>query len=127
MEKRPGKLAGDDVSSGNISLDKSLLTELGGFNENLDLKALNNDDGELALRLERRHVPLIYDGRALGFMAHVKSLEEQWSQSYLYGKTHVYLQKEFPEASWKLSPWVQDKRLVPTPHSFKKRKNTFRP
>jgi glycosyltransferase involved in cell wall biosynthesis len=101
-------LHGEDVSGGNISVRKEVLDAAGGFNEKL--KRLRNTDGELAYRLEKRGVTIRYAPEALASMTHVNDLDTALRASFLYGGSYVFMQRLFPDAVWKLSPLVFDRR-----------------
>lgn len=107
-KSRPGaSLDGEDVSGGNISIAKSLLDEVGGFNASL--KGLRNTDGELAYRLSRCAVRIVYCHAAMAAMTHSNDFAASVRASYLYGKSYVYSQAQYPETRWKLSPLLNDR------------------
>lgn len=103
-------LRGEDISGGNISIRKDILDAVGGFNE--DLKRMRNTDGELAVRLEQRDIPIRYAAQALASMTHVNDLDTALEASFLYGRSYAYTQQECPEAVWKLSPLAVDRRSL---------------
>lgn len=107
MKKSDG-IGSGDISAGNISFKKSVVQEVGGFNENL--KHSTNTDGELAYRFELKKIPLLYNSRALGYMLDMKDLDADLQKQFFYGCNYVDTQKEFPETIWKRSPWVYDKK-----------------
>lgn len=108
MQKAGAALEDIDVSGGNFSIAKSALDAVGGFDERL--KDLSNTDGNLAYRLGLNGIRFVYNGQALGFLAHMKDFEERLRECFLYGRTYVVMQKDFPETLWKHSPWVYDRR-----------------
>jgi glycosyltransferase involved in cell wall biosynthesis len=97
-------LDGEDVSGGNISLGKALLDQAGGFNEGLH--GLRNTDGELAYRLGRRGVRIVYRHAALARMIHTNDLDQSLHAAVLYGRSYVFTQRQEPESIWKLNPLV---------------------
>jgi len=100
-------LHSEDVSGGNISINRELLDSVGGFNASL--KRLRNTDGELAHRLEKQGVTIRYAGEAAADMTHVNDLDQSLHASRLYGRSYVYLQQFYPETRWKLSPLARDR------------------
>jgi glycosyltransferase involved in cell wall biosynthesis len=100
-------LDGEDVSGGNISLRRELLDAVGGFEERL--KGLRNTDGELAWRLERRGVEILYAAQASAAMTHVQELDSALHASFLYGRSYVFMQSVHPETRWKHSPLIHDR------------------
>jgi glycosyltransferase involved in cell wall biosynthesis len=103
-------LHGEDVSGGNISLRRRLLESVGGFNE--ELRRLRNTDGELAYRLEKRGIRILYASRAMASMTHVNDLDGALRASFLYGGSYVFMERLYPDAVWKLSPLVSDRRSL---------------
>ncbi|MAG85860.1 MAG: hypothetical protein CMB97_00380, partial [Flavobacteriaceae bacterium] len=117
-------MSSEDVAAGNISIKKTLLQEVGGFNESMP--GFRNTDGELAYRLEKKNIPIIYANDAVSFMTHVKDFSETMKSSYAYGCSYVYMHKQHPETIWKFSPAVNDRNslfrnVLRSSYYFKKR------
>jgi glycosyltransferase involved in cell wall biosynthesis len=104
---RPERVDAQDVSGGNSSMLRALFLDVGGFNE--ALKDLTDTDGELAHRLERRGVRIVYSAAALAYMTHVKDFEPRMREARLYGKTYVVMHRDDPTTVWRFSPFLNDR------------------
>ncbi len=103
-------VSSDDVAGGNISIQKSILEFVGGFNVNMP--GFRNTDGELAYRLEQKNIPIQFCNNAISYMTHVKDFDESMKGSYSYGRSYVYTQTQYPETIWKFSPAANDRRSI---------------
>jgi len=101
MEQNPAQLRPSDFYSGNASLPRDLLVELGGFNE--ELGRLADADGELGYRLWQRGIKLVFNRKALGYLVSLKDFEERCQRSYAEGRSAVKQHELHPESVWKLA------------------------
>jgi GT2 family glycosyltransferase len=85
-----------DFYSGNASIRRELLTEIGGFAEEFVL--YGNEDIELSLRLVAAGVTLTYDPEALAYQHYGKGLVELARDTYEKGKTAVLLAQRHPDS-----------------------------
>jgi GT2 family glycosyltransferase len=85
-----------DFYSGNASMRRVVLTEIGGFAEEFVL--YGNEDIELSLRLRQAGVTFRYDPEALAHQHYGKGLTELASDTYEKGKTAVLLARRHPES-----------------------------
>jgi glycosyltransferase involved in cell wall biosynthesis len=104
-DSRGGCLDGLDVAGGNMSFARELAEKAGGFNEKLK----KNVDGDFFYRLELLGARVFYNREALAYLTHFKDFEQSLGdEAYLYGRTYVLTQREFPETIWKHSPLFYD-------------------
>jgi GT2 family glycosyltransferase len=85
-----------DFFSGNTSIRRNVLMEVGGFDETFT--AYGNEDLELSLRLRAANVALVYDRDALAYQHYEKSLAELARDTFEKGTTAVALVRSHPAA-----------------------------
>lgn len=83
------KLPGRYFRSGNCSLPRFLLNEIGLFDERIS--AWGGEDLELGKRIEKSGVPIYSEPRALAIHHHLRPLPDLLQQLYAYGKNAVPL------------------------------------
>ncbi|HEU4600172.1 MAG TPA: glycosyltransferase [Solirubrobacterales bacterium] len=81
--------------SGNASLRTEVMREVGGFDDSFGI--YGNEDVELALRLRKAGVELVYDPRALAHQTYDKDLAGLQRDTLEKGKTTVALARSHPE------------------------------
>jgi glycosyltransferase involved in cell wall biosynthesis len=84
-----------DFYSGNFSISKQLLLEIGVFDEGFD--AYGNEDGELGLRLLRAGVELVYSRDATAAQHYEKDFAALAQDNIEKGKTAVLTVSRHPE------------------------------
>jgi GT2 family glycosyltransferase len=99
-----------DFYSGNFSIWRDVLLEVGLFDENF--KIYGNEDLELAWRLKRAGVRLVYNPAALAFQHYEKDYAALARDSIAKGKTSTLLAKIHPEVlpEIKLSTYRQESK-----------------
>ncbi|HEX5387003.1 MAG TPA: glycosyltransferase family 2 protein [Gemmatimonadales bacterium] len=105
---RPGHRFGlRDFYSGNFSIDRGTLLEVGGFDEAFTL--YGNEDLELSLRLARAGVTLMFSADACAVQRYTKSFAALARDNEAKGRTAVQLASKHPEAfrDLKLSHWSE--------------------
>jgi GT2 family glycosyltransferase len=85
-----------DFYSGNTSLRRDVLADVGGYDEAYTL--YGNEDLELSLRLRSAGVQLVYDGDALAYQHYEKDLQGLVRDTVEKGKTAVLLARMYPDA-----------------------------
>lgn len=85
-----------DFYSGNFSVPRALLLEVGGFDE--DFKVYGNEDLELSIRLAHAGVRIVYDPEAVAWQHHTKSFAELAGDAIAKGRTAVLLAGKHPKA-----------------------------
>jgi GT2 family glycosyltransferase len=89
-----------DFYSGNFSIRKEHLLEVGLFDE--DFKIYGNEDLELALRLRKAGIALRYCEKALAFQNYEKDFSALARDNLAKGKTAVLFVRKYPEVSSEL-------------------------
>jgi GT2 family glycosyltransferase len=84
-----------DFYSGNFSIRRGILLEVGGFDESFT--AYGNEDVELSYRLAARGVRFVYDPLALAHQHHVKDFAALAQDNIDKGRTSVTLVSKHPE------------------------------
>ncbi len=84
-----------DFDSGNFSIRRKTLQEVGLFDERFQV--YGNEDGELALRLLDRGIPLVYEPAALAYQHYDKSFAAVARDNFSKGQTSVQLAAKRPE------------------------------
>lgn len=84
-----------DFYSGNFSIRRETLLEVGGFDE--AFKVYGNEDLELSLRLVRAEVTLIYNAEALAHQHYSKDFTALAHDTIAKGRTAVLLASKYPE------------------------------
>jgi GT2 family glycosyltransferase len=85
-----------DFYSGNLSIPRSLLLEVGLFDE--EFAAYGNEDLELAVRLRRAGVAITFDEDAVAVQHWEKNLARLASDTRAKGETVVLLARKHPDA-----------------------------
>lgn len=85
-----------DFYSGNASIRRDVLEQAGRFDESFT--RYGNEDLELALRLRRAGVELVFDPDALAWQTYAKSLGELARDTFEKGQTAVLLARTHAEA-----------------------------
>ncbi len=97
MLARPGyQLQLRDFYSGNFSIPRDLMLEIGGFDE--DFEVYGNEDLDLSLRLRDAGVSLIYSPDAVAFQCYTKDFAALARDTTAKGRTAVLLAHKHPEA-----------------------------
>jgi GT2 family glycosyltransferase len=101
-----------DFYSGNFSIARDVLKEVGGFDE--DFKDYGNEDLELALRLERAGVTLVYEATACAAQHNDKAFSALAADSVAEGRTAVLFAVKHPDVidRLKLGTFEQGPRLL---------------
>jgi len=90
------KLRGANLCSGNLSVRRSALLEVGGFDPSL----ARSEDAELGLRLERAGVELRYaDGAAASHCSGPESSSQWLAGALRYGSTELAVSRKHPWAA----------------------------
>jgi GT2 family glycosyltransferase len=84
-----------DFYSGNASIRRAVLEEVGGFDESFTV--YGNEDLELAFRLRRAGVELQFDPEAVAFQRYTKTFVELERDNLAKGHTAVLLATTHPE------------------------------
>jgi glycosyltransferase involved in cell wall biosynthesis len=90
-----------DFYSGNCSVSRALLLEVGLFDE--DFQVYGNEDGELARRLLAAGAALVYSGEALAHQHYEKTFATLARDTIAKGRTAVLFAQKFPDAYDKLA------------------------
>lgn len=85
-----------DFYSGNASIRRDVLLEVGGFDEAFSL--YGNEDLELSLRLKNAGVELRFDAEAVAEQGYSKSFAELAQNTFEKGETAVLFARKHPEA-----------------------------
>jgi GT2 family glycosyltransferase len=85
-----------DFYSGNASIRRDVMTNLGGFAE--DFVLYGNEDLDLSLRLRDAGVTLVFDPEAIAYQHYGKGLSELARDTYEKGKTAVLLARRHPDS-----------------------------
>jgi GT2 family glycosyltransferase len=85
-----------DFYTGHISIRRDVLLEVGAFDE--DFKVYGNEDSELALRLARAGVKVVYNPEALAYQHYTKDFAALARDNVAKGQTAVLLASKYPEA-----------------------------
>jgi GT2 family glycosyltransferase len=108
---QPGyKLGFRDVYSGNLSLPREVLREVGGFDESF--KLYGHEDYELALRLVEAGVELGYSPQAMAHQAYDKDFPALARDCLARGHTAVLFARKHPDPA--SSPKLTAYRTGPT-------------
>lgn len=102
-----------DFYTGNFSIDRALLLEIGAFDE--DFTIYGNEDLELARRLTGAGVQLVYDAEALARQHYTKDFASLARDTVAKGRTAVLLAAKHPDAVRELklgAPGSRRARLV---------------
>ena len=96
-----------DFYSGNFSIRRELLIEVGGFDESFRL--YGNEDLELSVRLTKIGVQLVFSPEALAYQHYTKDFAALAQDSIAKGRTAVLLASKHPETyqDLKLSTYMQ--------------------
>jgi GT2 family glycosyltransferase len=99
-----------DFYSGNFSIDRDLLLEVGPFDESF--KIYGNEDLELSVRLSKAGVQLVFDSEALAYQHYAKDFAALAHDHIAKGRTAVLLATKHPETypELKLSMYGQGSR-----------------
>jgi len=94
-----------DFYSGNFSIRRDILLEVGGFDE--AFTAYGNEDLDLSLRLSGAAVDLIYSRQAQAYQRYTKDFAGLCRDTYAKGQTAVLLATKHPDsfADLKLSTY----------------------
>jgi len=94
-----------DFYSGNFSIRRQVLNDVGGFNETF--KIYGNEDGELAFRLLRAGVTIVYNPKALAYQHYTKDFAALAQDNFAKGETSILLANLHPAtfADLKLSTY----------------------
>lgn len=84
-----------DFYSGNFSIRREHLLEVGLFDE--DFKQYGNEDLELALRLRKARISLVYCNQALAYQHYEKDFSALAQDNIAKGKTAVLFVQKHPE------------------------------
>ena len=94
---RPGyRMTFRDFYSGNFSIARDVFLEVGGFDE--EFRIYGNEDGELALRLQKAGVEILYSGQACARQHYEKDFAALARDNIAKGKTAVLLSRKWPAA-----------------------------
>lgn len=107
---RPGRLT--DFYSGNFSLRRELMIELGGFEESF--REYGNEDLELAYRMSRSGVEIVFDVDAWALQHNDKSFSALARDSIAEGRTAVHFARLHPDVfdQLKLATYSSGPRLL---------------
>ena len=94
------KLVLRDFYSGNFSIARDLLLEVGAFDE--AFKVYGNEDLELSYRLTRAGVQLVYCAEALAYQAYTKTFTGLAQDTMSKGRTAVMLASKHPKTAAEL-------------------------
>ena len=97
---RTGAPSFRDVYTGNFSIRRRVLDEIGGFDE--AFAVYGNEDGELALRLAAAGVPIEFAAAAIARQHQDKTLEVAFADAVAKGRTAVLLARKHPRAAAEL-------------------------
>ncbi|MGH7517641.1 MAG: glycosyltransferase [Gemmatimonadales bacterium] len=108
---QPGyRLAFRDVYTGNLSLPRNVLREVGGFDETFRL--YGHEDYELALRLEKAGVELVFSPQAVAYQRYDKDFAGLARDCVARGHTAVLFAEKHPDvgSSLKLGTYGEGSR-----------------
>ncbi|MBI3952200.1 MAG: glycosyltransferase family 2 protein [Acidobacteria bacterium] len=96
-----------DFYSGNFSIRRDVLTEVGTFDESF--KVYGNEDLDLSVRLAKAGVQLVYSPEALAYQHYTKDFATLARDNIAKGRTAVLLASKHPEtySDLKLSTYHQ--------------------
>lgn len=95
---QPGYTLGfRDIYTGNLSLSRSVLIEVGGFDETFRL--YGHEDYELALRLLRVGVSLLYSPQAVAYQRYDKDFAALAHDCTARGRTAVLFARKHPDVA----------------------------
>jgi GT2 family glycosyltransferase len=99
-----------DFYSGNFSIWRKVLLEVGAFDESF--KIYGNEDLELSVRLTKAGVQLVYSPAALAYQHYTKDFAALARDTMAKGRTAVLLASKYPETMYdlKLSTYRQGSR-----------------
>lgn len=98
---RPGyALEFKDVYTGNFSIPRQLFVDVGGFDE--DFTLYGHEDYELALRLQRAGVELVYSPEALARQHYEKDFRRLAADTIARGRTAVLFAAKHPDIAHRL-------------------------
>lgn len=99
-----------DFYSGNFSIDRDVLLPVGAFDE--DFKIYGNEDGELALRLLKAGVKLVYSPEASACQHYEKDFAALARDNVAKGRTAVLFANKYPDTfhELKLGTYRQESR-----------------
>lgn len=83
------------LGSYNLSVRKSVLEEIGGFNE--EYKMASGEDNDLSYRILKKHYLLIFDKDAIVFHYHPDKLVKYLKSQFWHGYWRVKLYREHPD------------------------------
>lgn len=89
LAARPGRLTFRDFYSGNFSVRRLAFVAAGGFDEDFD--GYGNEDGELAIRLQRAGTELVYEPTACAVQRYTKAFVSLARDTEEKGRTAVVL------------------------------------
>lgn len=92
---RGGQLGFREFYSGNFSIRREVLFEVGLYDETF--KVFGNEDGELAVRLLAARVDLVYEPDALAWQHYPKEFAAVARDNVAKGRTAVILARKHPE------------------------------
>ncbi len=101
MEKNKNNLSWWYFFTGNVSLPKSLIEEVGFFDESF--KGYSSEDSELGYRLWRRGVKMIFESKAKAEHFNEETLESILEKRENWGRSHLLLAKKHPELAKEIS------------------------
>lgn len=84
-----------DFYSGNFSVERAVLVEIGGFDESF--KMYGNEDLELSLRLRQAGVTLCYCPEALAYQRYTKNFRSLVQDTMAKGMTSLLLASKWPD------------------------------
>jgi GT2 family glycosyltransferase len=99
-----------DLYTGNFSIRRSLLDEVGLFDE--DFRIYGNEDGELGVRLLNAGVRLAYAPKAVAHQRYTKGFAALAQDNMAKGRTAVLLARKHPQALGRLKLSVRDSRKL---------------
>lgn len=95
---QPGRRLGlRDIYTGNFSIPREILLDVGGFDE--AFIRYGNEDLELAVRLRRAQVEIIYDPAALAYQHYTKTFADLCRDTVAKGHTSVLLADKHPHVT----------------------------
>jgi GT2 family glycosyltransferase len=91
-----GPLGLRDFYSGNLSIRRDVLNEVGGFDEAFTV--YGNEDLELSIRLRAAGVQIVYSAEAVAFQSYDKNFAGLAGDNVAKGRTAVLLSRKHPSA-----------------------------
>lgn len=101
MEKNKNKLSWWYFFTGNVSLPKLLIEEVGFFDESF--KSYGSEDSELGYRLWKKGVKMVYEPKARAQHFNEETLESILEKRENWGRSHLLLAKKHPELAEEIS------------------------